>query len=141
MPCVLDLKDALISHSDYAQIASSFFELMEHLSAQPERTAMGEPISDDDLQHIFTVLVEGAFPEHKDFEMSLFEIKTDGLVHGTGTVGGMCIIILFFRDIDTGMVIAITNPRTSMMAYVRFRLSRLSTGAYEILSSGDPAMN
>ncbi|MFT5127027.1 MAG: hypothetical protein ACI8W8_000627 [Rhodothermales bacterium] len=141
MPTVTDLKDALVSNVEFSPIASCFFGLMDHLAAQPDRMAMGEPITDDELQHIFGVVMEGAFPDRKDFEMKLYEIKDSALVHGMGTVGGMCVVILFFREIDTGMAIAITNPRSSEMAYVRFQLSRLSSGAYEILSSGDPTMN
>jgi hypothetical protein len=141
MPTVTDLKESLISTSEFSPVASCFFDLMGHLASQPDRMAMGERIIDEDLLGIFDVLVSKAFPDREGFEMSLFEIKSSRLVHGSGTIGGMCIVVLFFREIDTGMVIAITNPRTSVMAYVRFRLLRLSSGAYEILSSGDPTMN
>ena len=137
-----DLKDALINSEDFTPIASCFFNLMDELARDPTRNAMGEPIDDPDLTGIVKRLVNQAFPERQGFDISLLcELKTDGLVHGQGTVGGMCFILIFFRDIDTGMVIAITDPRQSIMAYIRFRLTLLPSGVYEILSSTDPNMN
>jgi hypothetical protein len=138
---VADLKHDLTSNEEFPPIVACFLNLMEGLARDPDRMAMGEPISDSELHGIFRKVVAGAFPGHETFDLQLFELKANGLVHGQGTLGGMCFAVMFFREIDTGLVAVITDPRSAMMAYVRFRLTRLPSGVYEILSSSDPNMN
>ena len=116
-----ELRQQMMGASDFRAPLNYFFE---HFSNNPQFIKSGKLIQHELIQQVVEKVGEQLFGVGEVQNMWLSEIETHQFIHGTCLVNGHVVNILFFDDIDMGLLGIVMEEDKIMTA--RFSSAMLS---------------
>lgn len=120
----LDNLKLMLSHEkDLAKIWSYF---MTHFADHEAFTDVGEPIRNPLIERIVMVINRQLFDETVK-NLLLISLPNFSFLHGVFTVGNRTGGLIYFEEIQKGMIAISENPPSQMVKYCRFNPQMLGS--------------
>jgi hypothetical protein len=101
------LRQKLAQERDLEKIFTYF---LDHFGENPDFIALGEPTENPFLESIFVQIGEALFKkEVKVRDLRLIRIPELNFIHGGGVLGGRLANVLYFEDMQQGVLYVITS--------------------------------
>ncbi len=112
------LRDAVVSEGDLSKVMEFFFD---HISTDATLMNRGKPIVDAELEQTIGFVVSAVVGNRAPFKRAiLLSLPDHGMKHGIVLCEGLLGLVLFFEDLNQG-VIGISEPDLSgPTIYLRF---------------------
>jgi hypothetical protein len=114
-----DLKEELVNTTKFISVWEHF---LDNFGEDPAFMALGERVRHPFLEAVFTQIAQQLFNAKVNWNLVFFSrLAEQQFVHGGGPVtGGALLNVLYFEDIQTGMMCAATPFKSDEMKFVRF---------------------
>jgi hypothetical protein len=112
-----ELKSMLVKAEDFSTVQSFFFD---HVTCHRSFVQASEPAKNDKLEAILKLT--GGQILGKECSLSglmMLEVKEHSLFHGGVFMNGCIATIIYFSDIDIGMIAVDRAPGTGLMSFAR----------------------
>lgn len=119
---LLILKDKLVTAEDFNEPWTYFFD---HFGTDPEFMNLGHKADPTFLEEIIQQVGQQLFQGNVTLSaMLLTEIQDYQFLHGTcvlqGNRGSRLVTIMYFKDIDVGMLALTSSPMSGQVLFARF---------------------
>lgn len=119
------LKQKLIRGTEFQEAQTYFFD---HFAEDEEFLSLGQRHEDSLLKALLTTVTSQVFGQETEFDdLLLIRLKEHYFIHGNGIVGGRVATVLYFEDIEQGLlsiVWSFTPPETRFVRFSRKPLPR-----------------
>lgn len=113
-----ELRTLICVAEDFADVWDFFFD---HFGMDDKFIGLGETSHDEELAHIVSTVSESVIGSKvSKREVSLRYIEEHKLAHGAFMTSGGMIAVFYFRDLDKGMVCAVTSLSGGANRLARF---------------------
>jgi hypothetical protein len=122
-----DLKNELVN-------TNKFFNVWEHFLDQfgedPAFIKLGERVRHPLLEAVYNQIAQQLYNAKVNWDLIIFTRLTEhGFIHGGGPVGKALLNVLYFEDIQMGMVCAATPFASDEVKFMRFSTKLMPRGA------------
>ena len=115
-----ELKTMLVRAEDFGAVYSFFFD---HVASNREFIEASQRGKNDKLKEILKLIGTEVLGKNCALtSLLMLKIRRDNLFHGGGFLNGCISTIIYFSDIDMGMVAINTVPGTGKMSYTRISI-------------------
>jgi hypothetical protein len=112
-----ELKTMLVKAEDFGAVYNFFFD---HVASNREFIEASQRGKNDKLKEILKLIGTEVLGKNCSLtNLLMLKIRRDNLFHGGGFLNGCISTIIYFSDIDMGMVAINTDPGTSKMTFTR----------------------
>lgn len=112
------LKTVLSTGTEFGKVFHHFFD---HLGADPGFLDAGKRAKNPRLKTIVREAVEKALNEKTEItNLMLIKMAKEKFYHGTCFLNGRMATVLYFEDLDMGMIAISMGLTTGQMSYIRF---------------------
>jgi hypothetical protein len=127
-----ELKRRLINEDDFRKVWEAFFDWMD---ANLEFMDLGRPVSDRQIEAVIAHVVPQMFPgDRSAIMLRLIRLADQKFVHGAVNVGKRAGGVLYFEDVNVGLLAVSEQPPSDETKFARF-----STMPYK--PGGKPSRN
>jgi hypothetical protein len=127
-----DLKELLLNAREFSKVWEYF---LDHFGGDPDFIALGERVRPPLLEAVLAQVGQQLFRCTVDVQQLLLTgLPEHQFVHGGGPVGGGLMNVLYFEDIQTGMIVALTSLAAKQTQFARF-------GSARPMPIGKPSLN
>ena len=127
------LKQKLGSATDFGDVQSYFFD---HFGEDAEFMKLGEATDHPFLEQVFVQVCARLFPSHVVLTRMLFtRLAEQHFVHGGLTINGRLATVMYFEDVQLGMLVIAAPRPGANNDYVRF------TGRPALPRDAKPSLN
>ncbi len=117
------LKTMLRTEETFSNTYRYFFD---HVSMNQNFIADSKRETNKQVQMILQTTGDHIFGKKCEItNLVLLRVESKNFVHGACGLGGCFAAVMYFEDIDMGMIAICTNPATSCMQYGRFSITKL----------------
>ncbi|UEM03495.1 hypothetical protein JL101_026655 [Skermanella rosea] len=115
-----DLKNTLLTADSFARVQGKFFD---ELGMSPDFVAAGRAADVPLLKAAFEQVGRRVFGPGCTIQgLALFRMESEKFVHGGCLMNGCLATVLYFEDVDVGLVAVSTDFSTGNMSYARISL-------------------
>ncbi|OQY57597.1 MAG: hypothetical protein B6245_16200 [Desulfobacteraceae bacterium 4572_88] len=127
------LKDMLITADDFKDVYEYFFD---HMAENPDFIKLGKRSENPSLKRVTELIAKRLFKKKvKVRNLLLKKIPEYSFYHGPCLIKGRMAGVLFFEDIDVGMLSVLFRPDTCETRFIRF--SSVQTENSKMKNSGN----
>jgi len=111
------LKEKLMTTEDFHQPWNYFFD---HFGENPVFMTQGKQTENPKLKAVITSIGQKMFQHEEDMTIDhllLMEIKEYQFIHGAAFIQGRFITVLYFKEIDMGLVAVMGSPEISLARF------------------------
>jgi hypothetical protein len=113
------LKQKLVEATRFADVFNYFFD---HFGEKPEFMKLGEPGSDLLLEAALEQIAEQLFERKVPVtNVMLVRLAEQQFLHGTAMLGDRLATVIYFQEIEMGMLAVLWSHATSETKFIRFR--------------------
>ncbi|UEM20911.1 hypothetical protein JL100_028250 [Skermanella mucosa] len=115
-----DLKNTLLTADSFARVQEKFFD---DLGMSPDFVAAGQAVDVPLLKAAFEQVGRRVLGPNCTVQgFALFRMEADKFVHGGCMMDGCLATVLYFEDVDVGLIAVSTDFSTGAMTYARISL-------------------
>ncbi len=112
------LKEKLVKAKQFADIWTYF---LDHFGEDPEFIALGERTRNPFIEAIFDNVAQAVFKGRIDAkDVLLTRLADHQFIHGGGMFGQHLVNVIYFEDIQVGVVIVVRPFANEAQQYIRF---------------------
>jgi hypothetical protein len=113
-----NLKEQLVNSKKYIKVWEYF---LDHFGEDPAFIALGERVHHPLIEAVFAQVARQLFKHEVDWDHVFFTgLPEHDFIHGGGLVSGGLLNVLYFDDIQTGLLCAVSPSKTGETKFVRF---------------------
>ncbi len=118
------LKEQLLNGKDFGEIYTYF---LDHFGESEEFMRLGVRVRHPALEAIYTQILGQVFKREIDVkQLLLSHLPEQGFVHGSGVFQGEMACVIYFEDVNAGLIV-ITSPFQSKdTKFIRFSMKQRS---------------
>jgi len=133
------LKDLLQTGDDFGEIMQYF---LDHLGDHQDFINMGKRAKNKLVQEALLYVGKKLFQtDVKVTNVLLTEVKKAKFFHGACFIQGCFANLIYFEDIDVGMVAVLRSPHSSYVEYIRFTCYKVDVDKDAFFQSGNRTIN
>jgi hypothetical protein len=115
-----ELKKTLMKAADFSSVYHFFFD---NIASDREFIDLGKPSKSNLLESALKVIDKGIFNKKCSVaSLQLLKIRKESFIHGGCLLNGCIATVVYFYDIEMGMIAVNTVPGTDQMSYA-FRMN------------------
>jgi hypothetical protein len=112
------LKEKIATAKEFNDVWHYFFD---HFGENPEFMKLGEPTEHPFLEQVFIQVCARLFPSHVVLTRMMFtRLAEQHFIHGGLTINGRLASVMYFEDVQIGMMIVAAPHPGANNDYVRF---------------------
>jgi hypothetical protein len=112
------LKEKMAAAKEFSDVWNYFFD---HFGCNPAFIQLGERVEHPFLQQVFIQVCAKLFPSHVLMTRMLFtRLAEQQFIHGGLTINGRLASVLYFEDVQMGMMVVAPPHPGANTDYVRF---------------------
>lgn len=123
---LLELKKQVISAENLSDPWEFFYD---HFADHQEFLDIGSKVKNPKLKAIIRAICKNVFNKHINVtNLLLIELEDYDFTHGPCFVEGCLVSVIYFEDIDKGLLAIANRPDTPETLFIRFSISQLDSG-------------